>query len=500
MRIESVQSTNKCYKDLLVVPVFENNLDQINILKDFGENIYDDIDKIIKTGDFKGKSGSTANIYVSHNNIKRVMLVGSGKKRELTLDKLRKLIAGIDNTVQALNIRGYSILMQGIMPFPADAYTVGKACAESLVISRMEFDQLKSEKEKSKKIFNVTFYGVPKGTFQKGLADGKVIGLNVNIVREIINLPSNIITPQELALRAEKLCSETPGLKCTVFDENKLSELKMDGILYVGKGSNNPPRFIIIEYNGTDKKKTNDPIVLVGKGVTFDSGGISIKPAGGMEKMKYDMSGAAAVIGILKSIAELKIPNKVVGLIPAVENMPSGSAYKPGDVVKMASGLTVEVISTDAEGRMILADALYYGRTNYKPQAMIDMATLTGACVVALGNKAIGLMGNNNQLIRKFMHLCENSGERVWELPMWEDYDDGVKSDVADIKNVGGIGAGTIMGGVFLKKFVKNVPWIHLDIASTAWFDNSEKGYFCKGPTGASVRLVCEVLKKWDSQ
>lgn len=500
MRVESVQSINKCYRDLVVIPLFENNAKQTDILKDFGDKIYTHVDKVIKTGDFKGKSGSLINIYFPDDSIKRVMFVGAGKKKDFNLEKLRKLIAGIDNAVQSLNIRGYSILLKGLMPLPSDAYNVGKACAESLILSRIEFDQLKSEKEKSKKYFGVVFYGAAKGAFQKGINDGKIVALNVNIAREIINLPSNVITPVELANRAQKICDETPGLRCTIFDETKLAELKMDAILYVAKGSVNPPRLVIIEYDGTDLNKSENPVILVGKGVTFDSGGISIKPAGGMEKMKYDMSGAAAVIGIMKSVAQLKLPLKVVGIVPAVENMPSGTAYKPGDVVTMASGLTVEVISTDAEGRMILADALHYGRTNYKPQAMIDMATLTGACVVALGNKAIGLMGNNRQLIKKFIQLSENSGERVWELPMWEDYDDGIKSDVADIKNVGGPGAGTIIGGVFLKKFVKNVPWIHLDIASTAWFDNSEKGYFSKGPTGASIRLLCEVLKKWDSQ
>jgi len=371
-----------------------------------------------------------------------------------------------------------------------------------LALSRFTFYTFKSSKDKSdskdKKDLNVAFYGAPRGDFKNGLLDGQIIGENVNLVRRVVNTPSNSLVPESIAEEARNICKDVSTLTCTVFDEKELEKRGMNGILSVGKASIHPPRFVIMDYS-PEGKKDEKPIVVVGKGVTFDSGGISLKPPGGMEKMKYDMGGAGAVLGIMKSVAELNLPSRVVGLIPTAENMPGGNAFKPGDVITMASKTTVEVISTDAEGRMLLADALHYGSTELKPKAIIDMATLTGACIVALGNKAIAVMGNNSGLLRRIKKYSESSGERVWELPMWDDYDDMIKSETADIKNCGGPGAGTIVGGVFLRKFVKNAPWAHLDIASTAWVDSNEKGYLCKGATGAGVRLLCEVIRQWNN-
>lgn len=500
MRLENTRTAAKCPKDLLAIPLFENNLDQISLLKEYDKNLFDEISTIIQTGDFKGKVNTSTIFYRKNGGFKRVLLVGGGKKREFTTEKLQKLVAVTDAAAQSLNIRGYAIFAKTLLPFPTDLYRCGKACAEAIVLSRFEFDQYKSKKEKQKKELSAVFWAVSGKEFQNGLNDGMLISRNINTMRELISMPSNSLTPVVLADRVKKLCNTIPSLKCTIFDEKKIEKLGMNGVLFVAKGSANPPRFIIIEYDGQKGKssKKKGPIVLVGKGVTFDSGGISIKPAGGMEKMKYDMSGAAAVVGIIKSVAELGLAHKVIGVIPAVENMPSGTAYKPGDVITMASGTTVEVISTDAEGRLILADALHYACENFKPQAMIDLATLTGACSVALGNKACGLMGNNRRLIRFFLQNAENSGEKVWELPLWEDYDESIKSDIADIKNSGSAGGGTIVGGIFLKKFVKNVPWVHLDIANMAWTENNEKGYLGKGATGFGIRLVCHILQKWN--
>ncbi len=269
-----------------------------------------------------------------------------------------------------------------------------------------------------------------------------------------------------------------------------MEALGMGALLGVARGSEEPPKFIIINYQGD--RESNRPIAIVGKTITFDTGGISIKPSERMEQMKYDMSGGAAVLAAIKAAAQLKIPVNVVGFLPATENMPGGNAMKPGDVVKTLSGLTVEVINTDAEGRLILADALSYALRS-RPSAIVDLATLTGACTVALGRNAIGLLGNHPGLLERVKAAGEASGERVWELPLWEEYFDQIKSDVADIKNVGGRGAGTITAAAFLRKFVDDTPWAHLDIASTAWADEP-RPYTPKGATGVGVRLLVQFL------
>lgn len=261
----------------------------------------------------------------------------------------------------------------------------------------------------------------------------------------------------------------------------------------VAQGSKEPARFIILEY--LPNKNLEKPLVFVGKGITFDTGGISIKPAANMDQMKYDMSGGAAVIGALAAISRLGIKRNVVGLIPTTENMPGGHAYKPGDVLKMHSGKTVEVMNTDAEGRLILADALAYA-LKYDPAAIVDLATLTGACVVALGEFAIGMMGTDDKVLKAISEAGENTFERVWQLPLWEDYKEQIKSNVADIQNVGGRSAGTITAAMFLKEFVDNKPWVHLDIAGTAWAEK-EKPYCVKGATGVGVRLLTDLVANW---
>lgn len=498
MRMENTQSLNRCPKDVIIIPLFEHHIKDYSLVKKYDESLYTDITAIIESGDFKGTFGSSVTSYATTGIFKRIYLIGAGKQREFSLDKMRKLVASVDAAMQQCNIRGYTFFMPTLLPLHDNNYIAGKACSEAVVMSRVAFTQFKSKKEKKIKDHSVVFFHAPKSEFQKGLDDGHLIALNVNMVREVVNTPSNLLTPIQIAQKAEEIAAQSDGLlTCTVFDENKIKELNMNGILAVAQGSVHPPRFIILQYDGSNGAQQK-PIVVVGKGVSFDSGGISIKPWNGMEKMKYDMAGSGAVLGIMKSVADLKLPLNVVGLIPTVENMPSGTAYKPGDVITMASGLTVEVISTDAEGRMILADALHYACEHLKPEAIVDMATLTGACVVALGNKASAILGNNRGLIRRFLQHADDSGERVWELPLWNEYDDMIKSETADIKNVGGPGAGTIVGAVFLKNFIKNTPWVHLDIANTAWNDNADKGYLCKGATGFGVRLVVEILRRWN--
>jgi leucyl aminopeptidase len=316
---------------------------------------------------------------------------------------------------------------------------------------------------------------------------GEAIGAGQTFARSIQVLPGNICTPSYLANVAREL-AQRHGFEITVLDKAAIAKEKMGALLSVAQGSAEEPRFIAVEYRGAE----TSPVVLVGKGVTFDSGGISIKPAQNMEDMKYDMSGAAAVLGTFEALGRLKPKVRVVGLIPSTENMPSGTAVKPGDVVTSHLGKTIEVINTDAEGRLILCDALSYAR-RYQPSAVIDIATLTGAIVVALGHSAAGVMGSDEKLVEEVRNAGERAGERVWPLPLWEDYRDLMKSDIADVKNSGGRPAGSISAGWFLREFVDGFPWAHLDIAGTAYTDREEPTRV-KGPTGMGVRLFTEFV------
>jgi leucyl aminopeptidase len=327
---------------------------------------------------------------------------------------------------------------------------------------------------------------------EEGARVGQIVAEAACLVRDLGNQPGNVATPTMLAQTAQRIAQQH-GLRCQVLDRVQIEELGMGAFMSVARGSQEPPKFIILEHNADHEDLQT--LVLVGKGITFDSGGISIKPGEKMEMMKFDMSGGAAVLGTLQAVAQLDLPLHVVGLVPATENLPSGTATKPGDIVRALSGKTIEVINTDAEGRMILADALAYAQ-RYQPAAVIDLATLTGACVVALGHHAIGLMGNNLELIARLKEAGQASGERVWELPLWEEYHEQLKSDVADMKNVGGRPAGAITAAALLSKFAEGYPWAHLDIAGTAYTDE-EKSYIPKGGTGVGVRLLVELLRNW---
>lgn len=314
----------------------------------------------------------------------------------------------------------------------------------------------------------------------------------VGTVRDLGNGPGNLITPTELGNRAQAMAKEY-GLKCQVFDKKQIEKMKMGGLLAVNQGSKEEPRFIVLEHQPKKAKKT---IVIVGKGITFDTGGISIKPSNSLEEMKFDMCGAAAAIGIMQAVAALDIPHHVVALIPSTDNMPSGSAYKPGDIITTMSGKTVEVVNTDAEGRMILCDALHYA-DRYEPDHLIDFATLTGACVIALGYEASGLFSNDDELARKLIDAGEKVGERLWRLPEWDDYRELISSEWADVKNSGGRAAGSITAALFLKQFVSCDSWAHVDIAGTAWTEN-KNSRDRKGATGVGVRATIEFLQSID--
>lgn len=322
-----------------------------------------------------------------------------------------------------------------------------------------------------------------------GAKTAEIISRAVYCARDLVSTPSNDMTPSILADRASDVAKQG-NLKFEALDETAMKKLGMNALLGVSKGSAEEAKLIILEYNGG--RKNDKPIVLVGKGVTFDSGGISIKPSEKMDEMKSDMSGGAAVIGTIKAVAELKIPLNVVGIIPATENLPGGKAYKPGDVLRSMSGITIEIKNTDAEGRLILADALTFAG-KYKPAAIIDLATLTGACVVALGDYITGMLGTDSDLKEKIRSASDATGEMVWELPLWHEYDELIKSDVADIQNIGGRAGGTITAALLLKRFAGDYPWVHLDIAGPALL-SKDKPYIPKGASGVGVRLLVQFL------
>jgi len=386
--------------------------------------------------------------------------------------------------------------MEGKDGFPSTGLEIGEALAEGAILALYKFDKYFTEKKnKDPKIDQLTIVGATpenEKETRRTLAKTKIVCEAVYVARNLENAPGNEIYPETLASAARKSAEEY-GYTATVWDKKRIEQEGFGGLLGVNAGSQKPPRFIILEHNAN--RRDLDTIVLVGKGVTFDSGGISIKPSSGMAEMKMDMSGAAAVIGTMEAAARLKIPVHLVGLIPATENMPGGSAIKPGDIIVHYGGKTSEVDNTDAEGRLILADALAYAG-KYKPKAVIDLATLTGACVVALGSHATGMMGNDDELMSKLKSAGEHTHERVWQLPLFEEYEKQIKSDVADVKNVGGRWAGAITAALFLKKFVGEYKWVHLDIAGTAILEE-DLPYVLKGGSGVGVRLLIEFLQKW---
>jgi leucyl aminopeptidase len=416
----------------------------------------------------------------------RILLAGLGKKKGLTAEKVRQAFG---SAAQALRIPG--ICTAGIL-IPSGIEYVGPA-AEGFSLGGYSFDFYKTKQEETVGIETLAVFRDDKMSaeaVEMEIVGAETITGAVSFARDLVSQPGNVATPSYLAERAIGI-SGRYGLDYSIWDREEIEKHSMEAIMAVAKGSHQPPKFIALEYKGG--KEGESPTVLVGKGVTFDAGGISLKPREGMEKMKTDMAGAAVVMGTLMAVAGLKLSVNVVGLIPAVENLPGGAAFKPGDVIKSMSGQTIEINNTDAEGRLILCDAIHQAQT-YRPSAIIDVATLTGACVVALGGFATGLMGNDEQLKRALEKAGETTGERVWELPLWDDYGELMKSDIADMKNSGGPTAGTISAAWFLKNFVGKTKWAHLDIAGTAW---EEKGrhYLPKGATGAGVRLIVEYLR-----
>ena len=424
-----------------------------------------------------------------------ILLIGVGKKEELTLDRVRQAAGTASRRAIAT---GFESVARGLLPVKgATAEQVAQAVVEGTVLGTYRFTELKTlspdEKKELKTVTLVAPSARDAAAAKTGVRKGLILAAAVVWARDMVNKPSNRLTPTLMAQEA-KSAARKCGFRCQVFDPKAQRRLGMNALLGVARGSREPSQFMAMEYKGPGSS-SKKPLVFLGKGITFDSGGISIKPSEKMEQMKYDMSGGAAVLGAMRAVAQLKLPVHLVGLVPATENLPGGSAQKPGDVVKALGGKTIEVINTDAEGRLVLADALGYAK-RYKPAAMVDLATLTGACVVALGQHCMGLMTNNASWGEQVKEAAARAGERAWELPLWPEYTEAIKSDVADVKNVGDGKGGTITAAAFLKEFAGDTPWVHLDIAGVAWAD-ADKGYLRKGGTGVGVRLLVELAKAW---
>ena len=449
------------------------------------------ISRLLKRGDLDGKSGQSLLLHdLSGIRASRVLLVGCGKEKATTLTAFKTIIRSATLKLDNSNVKDGVYYLNDIAIKGQGLDWKIRRITETLFHSLYKFDQLKSDKDKTRSSLRKVILHVDNKTDvsqgRKALDEARAIAMGTNLARDLGNLPGNICTPTYLATQAKKIAKDCKQLKATILDEVQIKNLKMGSFLSVAKGSREPAKLIVMEYQGLAAK--DRPHVLVGKGITFDAGGISIKPSAKMDEMKFDMCGAASVIGTMKTLAELQPKINVVAIVPSCENLPDGNANKPGDIVTSMSGQTIEILNTDAEGRLVLCDALTYAE-KYKPQSVIDVATLTGACVVALGNQAAAILGNDEAIIKKIIDAGNDTGDRAWQMPLWEEYQEQLNSNFADMANIGGPSAGTITAACFLSRYAKNLKWVHLDIAGVAWDSGNNKG-----ATGRPVSLLSQYL------
>ena len=446
----------------------------------------DPVTKALRDSKFEGRSDESITILAGEP--RKITLIGLGKADAMTHRGVRAGVTAAGRLAKKHRDANIALLFPYQLP-RMDADATALALADALAQSDYKYDPYITVKKEQKKILIHGVVIAASSDAKKLTATARALAESVGNVRDIGNAPSNVLTPTELANHAEAMAKRT-GIKCTVYGKREITRMRMGGLLAVNRGSVEEPRFVVMEYNGRKAKKH---VALVGKGITFDSGGISIKPSDKMEEMKFDMCGAAAVIGIMEAAARLELPVKLTGIFASTDNLPSGSAYKPGEIITMMNGKTVEVVNTDAEGRMILGDALHYA-SKLEPDHIIDFATLTGACVVALGGEAAGLFSNNDDLAQKLIESGERVGERLWRLPAWDEYKELIRSEWADMKNSGGRWGGAITAAVFLKEFVDCPSWAHLDIAGTAYAE-SENPREARGANGAGVRVTIDFLR-----
>jgi len=445
--------------------------------------------EVISSGDVTGKNFETTWL---HNPVglkaKRLLLIGGGKAEKFTNSDLRKLAGAAVRALKPRKLRSLAFLLPDAIP----AEEALSAVVEGAIVGDFDPDTYKSDrKDQRVESLSVLASGNER-TLPSALEKARIVGESQNFTRELVNEPSNRMTPAILADRAKEMCQEN-GLKCEVYGAEKIRELKMGAFWGVAQGSDEPPALIVMRYEPAGAPE-NPVLGLVGKGITFDTGGISIKPADGMEKMKYDMAGGATMIGVMRAIALLKPKVKVIGIVCATENMPSGKAQKPGDIQTAMSGKTIEIINTDAEGRLVLADGLCYAR-QLGCTHLIDAATLTGAVVVALGYANVGVFANDESFYQRFATTLAKSGENMWRLPVNDEYLDMTRSSIADLMNTGGRWGGASTAAAFLREFAETTPWIHLDIAGTAWMEEN-KPWIAKGPSGVAVRSLIEFARE----
>ncbi|PIU39998.1 MAG: leucyl aminopeptidase [Candidatus Omnitrophica bacterium CG07_land_8_20_14_0_80_50_8] len=484
--------------DLLAVGCFENDKRFLDKCSSLDVAAKEKIYKRLSVKKFKGTFGDVFLVPgLFFKTARSLLLIGVGKKEGFSLDRVRRLTAKSLSQTKLLQAKSLRLDLDTIRGNFSLADIAGAAvCGARLATYR--FDKYKSKPSPASCIENFELFAADKKNARvlgQVLAEAEVISTGVFLARNLANEPANVMTPQKLAQSAKAMASKH-HLTCQVLGKSRIKRLGMGGLLAVSQGSIHEPQFIILE-NHVKSPKFSQPLVLVGKGITFDTGGISIKPSNDMDKMKFDMCGAAAVMGVMQVIADLKLPIKVVALAPVCENMPGAGAQRPGDIIRCMNGKTVEILNTDAEGRLILADALSYA-ARYKPKAVIDIATLTGACAATFADLAIGLMGTDAELVRQLKAAGEATGERCWELPLWEAYADLIKATYADIQNISKKYAGTITSGMFLKEFADHTPsWAHLDVAGTAWNEGGAKPLSPIGATGVGVRLLVELIKSY---
>lgn len=450
--------------------------------------------ELLQSKEFEGKANELALVH-THGKVpaKRILLVGLGKEKDVTVDQLRQAMGHTVKRVRQVKAGFFTVAVPSVTPQGSSAVDVAQAMTEGAILGSYQFTAYRSDSVSAKDVKGMSLLAAETSAVRsiaEGIRRGTATAEAAVLVRDLCNHPSNVMTPARIASEAKAIAKEQ-SLTLKILEQKEMEKLGMGALLGVARGSHEPPKFIILEYKGS-KKKDARPVVLVGKTITFDTGGISLKPAENMEHMKADMTGGAEVLASIRAAARLKLPLHLISILPVAENMPGGRAMKPGDVVTTLSGKTVEVQNTDAEGRLILADALAYA-TRYKPAALIDIATLTGACVVALGQFAIGMFGTDAGVKESVRKAGLRAGERVWEMPLWEEYFEQLRSDVADMRNIGGRGGGMITAALFLSKFVGDCPWVHLDIASTDWSER-ERAYVPKGPSGIGTRLLIQYL------
>jgi leucyl aminopeptidase len=460
---------------------------------------------LLQSGEFKAGLGEVALLHAPVGlKAERLLLVGLGKAKDLSLDRVRRGAGTAVRAAKPRKVRDVAIAFPGVHGLAGNAVEelsaamAARVIVEGAMVAESDYDTYRSDR-KDLSVDSMTLIAPDSDAgIQRGFEEGRIVAAAQNFTRSLVNEPGNVLTPTELGARAKAMCGDA-GLRCDVYSSDKLQELKMEAFWAVAKGSAQPPALIVMTYEPETAPAAGSPVLgLVGKGITFDTGGISIKPADGMEKMKYDMAGAGAMIGAMHAIARLKPKVKVISVVCSAENMPDGRAYKPGDVLTAMSGKTIEVVNTDAEGRLVLADGLHYAKT-LGCTHLIDAATLTGACVVALGMLNFGVFSNDEATYEKFMDGLNISGEKGWRLPCTDDYRDHIKSEIADIMNTGkNRYGGAISAAMFLKEFAGDTPWVHLDIAGCAW-NEDKKPWHAYGPSGIAVRSIVEWVRQYSN-